>query len=289
MNVAVIGASGQLGSDICRVFDERTFIPLRHQDLDITAFSSVREGLHRLRPDAVVNCASFTNVEACERDAQHAYQVNTIGAKNVAIVCNTIGAKAVFISSDYVFGADSQRSEPYTEFDPVGPINVLGRTKAAGEELVRQMCPRHLIVRTSSLFGSQGSRVKGGNFVSTILRLAKERGEVRVVNDQVMSPTYTVDLAAKVRQLLIEDQYGTFHVTNSGSCSWFEFASHIIKSAGIPAQCVPISSSEYPSVVKRPGYSVLGHFHLKLLGMDDMRPWEDAVREYVATLGDQRS
>ena len=178
-----------------------------------------------------------------------------------------------------------QRHIPYTEFDTPVPLNVYGKSKLAGEDFVRHLCLRHFIVRASGLFGVAGSSGKGGNFVETMLRLGKERDELRVVNDQVFSPTYTGDLAAKIAQLITTEYYGIFHITNRGACSWYEFTKEIIKLAGLKTRVVPITSDQYPQKARRPGYSVLDNYHLRLLKMDDMRTWQEALADYMREKG----
>lgn len=194
-------------------------------------------------------------------------------------------AGLVHLSTDYVFGEDANRKTPYTEFDTPAPVNVYGFSKLAGEEYVRQLCRKYFIVRMSGLFGSAGSSGKGGNFVETMLRLGKEKQELWVVSDQVFSPTYARDAARKIAQLITTNYYGTFHVTNSGSCSWYEFTREIIKLAGLQTKITPITSDQYPQKAKRPNYSVLDRYRLRLLGMDDVRNWQEALRDYIRSKG----
>ena len=205
----------------------------------------------------------------------------------MAVAAQELGAKLVHISTDYVFSGESvSHSTPYTEFDTPLPLNVYGRSKLAGEDMVRHLCQRHFIVRTSALFGVAGSSGKGGNFVETILQLARERSELRVVSDQVFSPTYTRDLAGKLAQLINTEYYGIFHITNSGSCSWYEFAKEILNLAGLRTPAIPITTpTASPQEARRPGFSVLDNYHLRLLGMDDMRPWQEALRDYMVSKG----
>jgi dTDP-4-dehydrorhamnose reductase len=211
--------------------------------------------------------------------------VNALGARNIAVAAQEIGAKLVFISSDYVFGEDHSRKEPYTEFDRPAPINVLGRSKVAAEEFVRHQCSKHFIIRVSGLFGVAGSSGKGGNFIETILKAASQQPEVRVVSDQVFSPTYTRDLAPKIEELMKTEYYGIFHITNKGSCSWFEFASEVLRLVGQKTRVVPITSAEWKAPAKRPGFSVLDNYHLRLLGIKEMRPWQEALVDYLREKG----
>lgn len=281
MRVVVIGAKGQVGSELVALLAPMEVTGIGHEEVAIENLDSVRKVLEPLRPDVIINCASYTNVEACEKNAEEAFRVNTLGAKNISTVSNSLGALVVYFSSDYVFGSDAARGTPYAEFDAIGPINVLGRSKVAGEQCVRELCPRHLIIRTSSVFGHQGSRAKGGNFVERILANAREKGHVQVVNDQVMSPSYARDLANRTVQLIQSGHLGTFHVTNAGACSWYDFTLEILRQAGVAARCEPVASEQMPTVAKRPGYSVLDHFHMGLVGMAEMPPWQEALREYL--------
>ena len=193
--------------------------------------------------------------------------------------------QVVFISSDYVFGNDRTRDVPYTEFDMPSPVNTLGHSKVAGEWLVRQLCSRYFIIRVSGLFGFAGSSGKGGNFIETILNLARQGKELRVVDDQIFSPTYTKDLAETMSKLIKTEYYGTFHITNRGSCSWFEFASRALKLAGLKTPIVPITSDEWKVPARRPAFSVLDNYHLRLLGIEEMRPWQEALTDYMAEKG----
>jgi dTDP-4-dehydrorhamnose reductase len=212
--------------------------------------------------------------------------VNALGVRNVAVVCQEIEAKLVHISTDYVFGGETDiRNTPFTEFDTPHPLNIYGDSKLAGEKLVRDLCQKHFIIRTSGLFGIAGASGKGGNFVETILKLAGTKDELRIVNDQVFSPTYTRDLARKIAWISGTEYYGIFHITNSGTCSWYEFGQEIIKLGGLKTPVVPINSDEYPQKAKRPHNSVLRNYHLHLLGRDDMRTWQEALEDYMRTKG----
>ncbi len=282
MNIAVIGADGQLGADLCEVLRSSDVVPLTHADVEITDIESVKAAFNKYKPDMVINAAAFIRVDDCEDNPDNAFQVNAQGAGNVAMAASDHGATLMHISTDYVFGGEEeQRGRPYTEDDTPTPANVYGKSKLDGENLVRRLCPMYLIVRTSALFGTKGAWSKGGNFVETVLRLAGEKEELRVVNDQISSPTYTRDLAAKIAQLIITDNHGIFHITNKGSCSWYEFAVEILRLAGLKTPVLPVTSDQYPQKARRPNYSVLDNYHLRLLGMDDMRPWQEALKDYL--------
>ncbi len=286
MKIAVTGANGQLGTDLCQVLSDFNVIPLSHVDIEITDMVSVREVFLRHKPDVIINTAAYVRVDDCEDDPDRAFLINAIGARNVAVVAEEIGAKLVHISTDYVFGGEPQaRTTPYTEFDTPVPPNIYGKSKLAGEDFVRHLCHRHFIVRVSALFGTAGSSGKGGNFIETMIRLAKERPQLTVVNDQVFSPTYTRDLAGKIAWLITTEHYGTFHITNRGTCSWYDFATEILRQTGLSTPVVPITSDQYPQKARRPRYSVLDNYHLRLLGADDMRHWQEALTDYLKNKG----
>jgi len=289
MRVLITGANGQLGTDLCRVLQDIEVIPLTHADVEISDLNSVKRLFNEHRPDAVINTAAYVRVDDCESNQDKAFLINALGARNVAVAAQELGAKLVHISTDYVFGGESEpRTAPYTEFDTPTPPNLYGKSKLAGENLVRHLCTKHFIIRTSGLFGVAGASGKGGNFVEIMLRLARERDELRVVNDQAFSPTYTRDLARKIAELINTEYYGIFHITNRDTCSWYEFTKEILRLAGLKTPVIPITSDQYPQKAKRPRYSVLDNYHLRLLGMDDMRSWQEALKDYMKEKGHLR-
>jgi len=286
MRIVITGANGQLGTDLCRELQARDVIPLTHSDIEIGDMNSVKGVLKRCSPDVIINTAAFVRVDDCEANPDRTYLVNALGARNMAVVAQEHGAKLIHISTDYVFGGEEKpHPTPYTEFDVPIPLNTYGRSKLAGEKLVRHLCSRHFIIRSSGLFGLAGASGKGGNFIETILGRARERDELRVVHDQVLSPTYTADLAQKIAQLVTTEYYGIFHVTNRGACSWYEFTEEIIRLAGVGVKLIPITTDQFPAPAQRPRFSVLDNYHLRLLGMDDMRPWPEALRDYMNEKG----
>lgn len=236
--------------------------------------------LHSVRPDTVVNTTAYNNVDLAETEVEAAFAVNCHAARNLARVCHELGSRLVHISTDYVFGGSGQR-RPYREDAPVGPVNVYGASKAAGEFFVRSIAERHLIVRTCGLYGIGGASGKGGNFVETMLRVGGERGTVSVVTDQVLTPTYTRDLAESLRELIRAGATGTFHVTNSGSCSWFQFAEAIFSLSNTPVEVVPVTSDVIVRAARRPGYSVLDNYRLRREGFSPLRPWRQALAAYI--------
>jgi len=286
MRVLITGANGQLGTDLCRILHGLETIPLTHKDVEITNMNSVKEVLGKHKPDIIINTAAYVRVDDCETEQDKAFLVNALGARNVAVVAQELGAKLVHISTDYVFGGEAEPpTTPYTEFDTPVPLNLYGKSKLAGENFVQHLCSRHFIIRASGLFGVAGSSGKGGNFIETILKLAQQQGELRVVNDQVFSPTYTKDLAKKIAQLIDTEYYGIFHITNKGSCSWYEFTKEILKLAGLKTPVIPTTSDEYPQQARRPHFSALDNYQLRLLGVDDMRPWQEALKDYMISKG----
>jgi dTDP-4-dehydrorhamnose reductase len=281
MKVLIIGANGQLGTDLCKTLSNFEVIPLLHRDIEVTDINSVFAACQQHRPDVIINTASYVRVDDCEDNIEHAYRVNALGARNVAVAAQEVDATLVHISTDYVFGGDEKHTIPYTEFDVPAPLNIYGGSKLASEKFIQHLCHRYFIVRTSSLFGMAGCSGKGGNFIETILKLAKQQDELRVVNDQVFSPTYSKDLAEKITQLISTKHYGIYHITNSGSCSWYEFALETLNLAGSKTPIIPVTSSGYPQRARRPSYSVLDNYHLRLLGIDNMRHWKEALRDYL--------
>jgi dTDP-4-dehydrorhamnose reductase len=286
MKVLITGANGQLGTDLCKTLPGFDVIALTHKDIAIMDMDSVRDALNKYRPDVIINTAAYNRVDDCETEPDKVFSVNSLGARNMAVMAQEIGAKLLHISTDYVFGGKAeQRTTPYTELDIPVPLNTYGKSKLAGENFVVHLCHKHFIVRTSGLFGVIGSRSKGGNFVETMLKLAKEQGELKVITDQVLSPTYSKDLAKKIAQLITTEYYGIFHITNKGTCSWYEFTQEILRLAGLKTPVIPITSDQYPQKARRPRYSVLDNYHLRLLGMDDTRTWQEALKAYMIEKG----
>jgi dTDP-4-dehydrorhamnose reductase len=282
VKILITGADGQLGTDLCKSLEGHQLVPLTINDGDITDFSFVKKQFLSHKPDVIINTAAYVLVDACEDNKDLAFKVNALGARNVAVGASEIDAKLVQISTDYVFGGeDTPRDVPYTEFDTPVPASIYGASKLAGEDMVCHLCRKHFIIRSSSLFGVAGAMGKGGNFVETMIRLAGERNELRVVNDQISSPTYTKDLSDKIAQLITTEYYGIFHITNKGFCSWYEFTKEILKLTGSRTPVIPITSAQYPQKARRPPYSVLDNYQLRLLGMDDMRTWHEALRAFL--------
>jgi len=279
MKILLIGANGQLGTDLTRVLAEETPIRLTHQDVEITDQGSIRSTFEKYRPDIVINTAAFHRVDDCENQPEKAFRVNAVGVGHLATICRELGSTLLHFSTDYVF--DGDKGQPYTEDDSPRPLNVYGVSKLAGEYLVATTLRRHFLIRTSGLFGIGGSKSKGGNFVESMLRRGAEGRPMRVVNDQVLTPTYTVDLARKIAELIHTEAYGLYHITSNGSCTWFDFAERIFQLAGVQADLSPTTTEAFGAPARRPRYSVLRNARLEQMGLDDMPVWEDALRRYL--------
>ncbi len=282
----IFGSTGQFGTDLVEVLrQEANFdvVPLSHEDADCTKADAVSRVVLKLRPHTVINCAAFVRVDDCEEQANLAFEVNAIGAFNVARACATIDARCVYISTDYVF--DGMKESAYVESDQTNPINVYGASKLAGENLVHQTAPRWLIVRVASLFGITGSRGKGGNFIETILTKAKMGDPLKIVDDIRISPTYTRDAAKVLRQLLQDDVTGIVHAANGGACTWCEFARQILKLTGIKASLEPILGNEYPTKARRPANSSLISQRTPELFHKPPPTWQQALKDYLEKKG----
>ena len=276
MNILVTGASGQLGHDLVIELTRRGHhvTGVSSKEMDLTDAAAVRNCLFALRPDAVMHCAGYTAVDRAEDDALRCDLINRAGTEAIAHICAEVGSKLLFISTDYVFSGDGVR--PWEPDDQPNPLNVYGMSKYLGEEAVRSFAPKHFIVRVSWLFG-----VSGQNFVKTMLRLGAEREQLSVVNDQVGSPTYTKDLSVLLADMIVTEQYGTYHATNEGFCSWYEFACAIMAESGLPARVLPVSSDLYPSRAKRPANSRMSKEKLTKNGFSRLPSWQDALRRYL--------
>jgi dTDP-4-dehydrorhamnose reductase len=275
--ILVAGARGMLGRELLDMLDG-TARGLTHDEMEITSVESVRKVLLTIKPAVVINTIAYTDVDGCENNSELAFRVNGEGVKNLAEASAEIGAKLVHISTDYVF--DGTKGSPYKEEDPVNPLSVYGKSKLAGEQYAR-LNPDHLIVRTQWLFGRHGK-----NFVETMLRLAGEKDELAVVNDQTGSPTWTADLCLAVRVLLENDCRGTYHAVNSGHCSWFDFAGAIFAESGSGVRVKPLSSTQLDRPAPRPLYSVLDCGRLTADTGLDMEHWREALRKYLKSRKD---
>lgn len=284
----VLGAAGQLGGDLMAALTAvgEHATGLTHGDLDICDAVHTRRVLRELGARRVLNTAAYHQVDACETHVREAFAVNAIAVGELARICQELGATLVHFSTDFVFGGT--RTHPCAENDTPEPESVYATSKLAGEYLARAYCARHLVVRTCGLYGLGGSRSRGGNFVEKMLALAGADRPIRVVADQIVTPTFTRDLAEAVVRLLghepggSPDYYGIYHITNDGQCSWYEFAAAIFAEAGVQANLAPASTAEYAAAARRPGYSVLARSHWRRLGLPALRPWREALRIYLA-------
>ncbi|WHH57409.1 dTDP-4-dehydrorhamnose reductase [Petroclostridium sp. X23] len=276
MRVLITGAKGMLGTDLAEVLqDTHEVIGVDMDNFDITNIKETVENINELRPDIVIHCAAYTNVDGCESEMELAYKVNALGPRNVAVACNEINAAMVHISTDYVF--DGTKGASYIEDDATNALSVYGKCKLAGENYVRTVLNKHYIVRTQWLYGKNGK-----NFVKTMVNLSKERDEIRVVNDQFGSPTYTLDLAYAIKELIQTPAYGIYHITNSGVVSWYEFTKDILELAGAQGvNVVPITTEEIDRPAPRPKYSPLENFYWKLNGHEQLRSYKQALADYL--------
>jgi dTDP-4-dehydrorhamnose reductase len=282
MKIAVVGANGQLGSDAVGAFRNHgdQVQELEHSDIELGDRDSVSSCLRAVRPDVVINTAAKHHVEDCERDPDDAFAVNGTGARNLALICRELNAVLMHVSTDYVF--DGNKNSPYEEQDAPRPLNVYGNTKLAGEYFVRSTTDRHFVLRTSAIYGKKPCRAKGGlNFIELMLKLAKERGKVRVVDSEFVTPTSTKELAHQMVVLSRSDAYGLYHATAEGSCSWHGFARQIFALTNTDVNLEVAGPDEFPAKVPRPKYSVLENCALHSRQLSVFRPWQDGLREYL--------
>lgn len=278
MKIALLGANGQLGTDLQQVLSDHIVVPFTRDDFDVLDHVGTRAAISEARPTVILNTTAYHRVDDCESNVEMAYQANALAVLNLVRIANDLEAVLVHISTDYVF--DGKSLVPYTEESEPMPLSVYGNSKLAGEYLVRSSARKYFLIRTSGLYGNAGSRGRGGNFVETMLAKARNREGIQVVNDQVLTPTYTVDVAHQIAAILATAHYGLFHMTNEGSCSWYEFALRIFQLAGVDADVTPTTSDLYKTPAIRPRYSVLENARLKSLGLNRMRNWREALAAY---------
>lgn len=288
MKILITGANGQLGTQIKNIINngksEIGNIPETVKSaeifgvdidvLDITDLKAVKEYVHNIKPEVIINSAAYTNVDACEENKDLAFKVNTLGARNLAIASEEVGAKLIHVSTDYVFSGEG--TEALKEYDITGPVSVYGTTKLMGEDYVRDFSSRYFIVRTAWLYGYNGK-----NFVYTIMKAAKERGSLTVVNDQKGNPTNAEDLAHHILKLIPTEEYGVYHCTGTGECTWYDFACKIVEFANIDCTVAPVTSEEFNRAAKRPTFSSLDNMMLRNTVGDEMRPWEEALKMFI--------
>jgi dTDP-4-dehydrorhamnose reductase len=282
MKIAVIGSTGQLGTDLVKTLKNvHGVIGLTHKDIEVTDYNSCKI-LKQHQPDIIINTAAFHKTDQCEEEPLKTFNVNAIGARNVAMISREIAATTVFMSTDYVF--DGSKNEPYTEEDAPSPINIYGISKLAGEYYTRQN-PKHYIIRIASVFGVAGASGKGGNFVETMIKKAKNNETISVVNDMWMSPTYTKDAALTLKKIIEKKlPYGIYHATDNGFCSWYQFARKIFQITDLNPALTPMKSEQLNVKAKRPRFSALRSTKLPRYGIE-VREWEEALQAYLTEKG----
>lgn len=270
MKVLLTGSNGQLGRELASILPERDqeVVALDRKSLDVADPEAVERVLEEHSPEVVINAAAYTNVDACEKETDLAYSVNALGPRNLAQVCGRRGCELVHVSTNYVFDGEGER--PYEPFDPPNPVSAYGRTKLAGEEYVMRLTNRWYVVRSAGVYG------QGHNFVRTMLRVAGERDSLKVKYDEYISPTYARDLAEGIVRIIESGHYGLYHLTNAGSCSWYEFTREIFRLAGVETEVVPIPGSDYPLPAARPANGILSS-----LGSPELRHWSEALVDFL--------
>ncbi|WP_134683471.1 dTDP-4-dehydrorhamnose reductase [Brevibacillus migulae] len=277
MRILVTGGKGQLGVEVTNTLmaNDHQVCSYGRDELDITNLDEVIKTIENLRPEVIVHTAAYTQVDKAEQEVDQAYLVNAYGTRNIAVAAEKIGAKLIYISTDYVF--DGESNIPYTEFVPTNPRTVYGKSKLAGEKFVQQLSSKFFILRTSWVYGKHGN-----NFVRTMLKLATQQPELRVVHDQVGCPTYTRDLAEFISKVMYSEKYGIYHVSNAGQCSWYEFAKAIFEETrSNDIRITPVTTVDFPRPAPRPRYSVFDHMAIRLNGFQPIRPWKDALKDYL--------
>jgi dTDP-4-dehydrorhamnose reductase len=282
MKVLLLGANGQLASDLLSILTCRNakVTPLRHKELEVCDSAQVDQAVAAFRPDYVINTTAFHKLEECEKNAERSFAVNTLAVGELSKACERHGAALVHFSTDYVFGGDRARTAPYAEIDKVAPLNVYGASKAGGELMVPFNTGNYFLLRVCGLYGTAGSSGKGSNFVEGMLKKAAAGDSIKVVEDQVLTPTATLVLAEAVVKLMETRAYGLYHVTCEGQCSWYEFARAIFELSALKVDLSPVKTSEFPSPVQRPGYSVLSKQKLNELGIA-MPHWREGLERYL--------
>ncbi|MBM6618242.1 dTDP-4-dehydrorhamnose reductase [Bacillus suaedaesalsae] len=274
--VLVTGAKGQLGSELVLVLKEfgYTVFSFGRDQLDITNEVEVFNQVTKVNPNIIIHCAAFTDVDGAESNPDLSFLVNGIGTRNIAIAAESIQAKLVYISTDYVFNGKS--NTPYNEYSKTDPINIYGLSKLAGECFVRDFHSKYFIIRTSWVFGTNGK-----NFIKTMIELSKQQSQLMVVKDQIGCPTYTLDLAKSVIEIMESSKYGTYHVSNSGSCSWYELANELFNQLSINIELKSCGTKEFPRIANRPKYSVMDHLNLRINEFKLLPHWRDALKDFL--------
>ena len=283
IKIALIGADGQLGVDINSYFKEKGIkiiglVGLK--DIDVCDYRMSDDILKRINPELVINTAAFHDVDLCEDEVLSAFKVNVMGVKNLSVICREINVPLMHFSTDYIF--DGKKKEPYVEDDYARPLSLYGISKLAGEQVIQYMLEKYYIIRLSGLYGYTGCVGKGNiNFVELMIKLAEKEKVIKVVNDQILTPTSTKDVVEKLFELIQTENYGIYHMTNTGSCSWYEFACEIFKLMNLSTNVLPVTTEEFKAKAKRPKYSVLDNVNLRKIGLADLRNWKEALKDYI--------
>jgi dTDP-4-dehydrorhamnose reductase len=283
VNVLLIGADGQLGSDLRTALAGDSVVPLYYPAFDVTRPADIRAALTASRPDVVINTAAFHRVDECEDRVEDAFRVNAFAVRDLALGCREVHAALVHFSTDYVF--DGRKKEPYVEEDAPFPLSVYAASKLAGEYFLRALWERHFVVRTSGLFGLSGPKDKGRNFIDTMLDLAAQGRPLHVVDDQRGTPTSTEELAARVRSLIRTPHYGLYHMTNEGSCTWYELARAVFDLTRTRADLRRVDTATFGAKARRPAFSVLENAHAREVGLEEFSPWRIALENYLRKKG----
>ena len=279
MNILLIGAAGQLGQDFQKVLSQHRITPVDMPEFDVQKPEMVDAAVDGYRPDIIINCSAFHRVDDCEDQLAPTFGVNVYGVRLLALAARRADVPLVHFSTDYVFDGPERR--PHPETDLPSPKCVYAVSKVAGELMLQSIWPKHYIVRSCGLYGYAGSREKGTNFVESMLKLGASGKPLKIVNDQVCTPTATLDLARAVSQVIATERYGLYHLTADGECSWYEFAKAIFELAGLSPEVTPVTSAEFPMKAKRPNYSVLDNVNFRAIGAKDMRHWREALADYL--------
>jgi dTDP-4-dehydrorhamnose reductase len=285
VKIALIGVDGQLGTDINSYFKGKGIeiaglVGLK--DIDVCDYKMSDSILKSINPDLVINTAAFNDVDLCEDEVLSAFKVNVIGVKNLAMICKEINVPLMHFSTDYIF--DGMKKKPYIEDDCARPLNLYGISKLAGEHVMQYVLDKYYIIRLCGLYGHTGCVGKGNvNFVELMIKMAEEEKEIRVVNDQVLTPTSTVDVAEKLFELIQTGKYGVYHMTNTGSCSWYEFTCEIFRLMKLTTRVLPTTTDQFGAKARRPKYSVLDNSNLRKIGLADLRNWKEALRDYIGS------
>ncbi|MCG2791893.1 MAG: dTDP-4-dehydrorhamnose reductase [Actinomycetia bacterium] len=283
VRIALIGVDGQLGTDINIYFKEKGIelaglVGLK--DIDVCDYKMSDSILKSINPDLVINTAAFHDVDLCEDEVLSAFKVNVMGVKNLAMICKEIDVPLMHFSTDYIF--DGKKKKPYIEDDCARPLSLYGISKLAGEQVMQYILDKYYIIRLCGLYGHAGCVGKRSiNFVEQMIKLSENKKEIKVVNDQIVTPTSTMDVAKKLFELIQTEEYGIYHMTNTGSCSWYEFTCEILKLMKSSVRVLPTTTDQFGAKARRPKYSVLDNSNLRKIGLADLRNWKEALKDYI--------